>query len=149
MVRPSGSSRNAKPRSMVMPRAFSSGRRSVSVPVSALTSEVLPWSMWPAVPTTTWRRAALIGARGSCARGEPLRRLRAEPAEHAPGARDHGGQRLGEEPERRDRLAGRAVLVRGERPLQRCDRELVDAEGAVPRVLLEPRDDRALAHDDA
>ena len=32
----------AKPMSMVMPRAFSSGRRSVSMPVRALTSEVLP-----------------------------------------------------------------------------------------------------------
>jgi len=42
IVNPSGSSRNAKPRSIVMPRAFSSGRRSVSVPVSALTREVLP-----------------------------------------------------------------------------------------------------------
>src|SRR4051812_46614125 len=41
---------------MVMPRRFSSGRRSVSMPVSARTSEVLPWSMWPAVPTTRlWR----------------------------------------------------------------------------------------------
>src|SRR5437763_618895 len=36
---------------MVMPRAFSSFSRSVSTPVSARTSEVLPWSMWPAVPT--------------------------------------------------------------------------------------------------
>ena len=36
--------------SMVMPRAFSSGRRSQSMPVRALTSDVLPWSMWPAVP---------------------------------------------------------------------------------------------------
>src|SRR5512146_285959 len=35
---------------MVMPRAFSSFRRSASMPVSAFTSEVLPWSMWPAVP---------------------------------------------------------------------------------------------------
>jgi hypothetical protein len=26
-------------------------RRSASVPVSAFTSAVLPWSMWPAVPT--------------------------------------------------------------------------------------------------
>src|SRR5574343_1680629 len=33
-----------------MPRAFSSFRRSQSTPVSALTSVVLPWSMWPAVP---------------------------------------------------------------------------------------------------
>ena len=36
--------------SMVMPRAFSSGRRSQSMPVRALTSDVLPWSMCPAVP---------------------------------------------------------------------------------------------------
>ena len=34
-----------------MPRAFSSCSRSASMPVSARTSEVLPWSMWPAVPT--------------------------------------------------------------------------------------------------
>src|SRR5262249_47740854 len=45
--------------SIVMPRAFSSGNRSVSVPVSAFTSDVLPWSMWPAVPTTTCFTAAL------------------------------------------------------------------------------------------
>src|SRR5439155_21275431 len=56
MVR-SGSSRKANPRSIVMPRAFSSGSRSVSIPVSAFTSDVLPWSMWPAVPTTTCREA--------------------------------------------------------------------------------------------
>ena len=37
-----GSSRWAKPRSMVMPRDFSSGRRSGSVPVSALISALLP-----------------------------------------------------------------------------------------------------------
>src|SRR5262245_14996100 len=49
---PSRSS-GAKPSSIVMPRAFSSGRRSVSTPVSARTSEVLPWSMWPAVPRTS------------------------------------------------------------------------------------------------
>ena len=40
-----GSSRRAKPSSMVMPRRFSSGRRSVSTPVSACTRAVLPWSM--------------------------------------------------------------------------------------------------------
>ena len=34
-----------------MPRSFSSFSRSVSMPVSARTSAVLPWSMWPAVPT--------------------------------------------------------------------------------------------------
>src|SRR5688572_24020603 len=36
---------------MEMPRAFSSGRRSVSTPVSVLTRRVLPWSMCPAVAT--------------------------------------------------------------------------------------------------
>ena len=51
--RPSGKLRWAKPSSMVMPRRFSSGSRSVSMPVSALTSDVLPWSMCPAVPTIT------------------------------------------------------------------------------------------------
>ncbi len=38
-----------------MPRRFSSGRRSASTPVSALTRVVFPWSMWPAVPTMTER----------------------------------------------------------------------------------------------
>jgi len=33
---------------MVMPRAFSSGSPSQSMPVSGLTRVVLPWSMWPA-----------------------------------------------------------------------------------------------------
>src|SRR3712207_5298134 len=36
-----------------MPRRFSSFSRSVSMPVRALTSAVLPWSMWPAVPAMT------------------------------------------------------------------------------------------------
>src|ERR1700692_2526421 len=39
--------------SIVMPRRFSSSRRSASIPVSAFTSEVLPWSICPAVPTMT------------------------------------------------------------------------------------------------
>src|ERR1700733_2316297 len=34
-----------------MPRRFSSSRRSASIPVSAFTSAVLPWSICPAVPT--------------------------------------------------------------------------------------------------
>ena len=45
-------SRCAKPKSMEMPRRFSSSSRSVSTPVSARTSVVFPWSMWPAVPAT-------------------------------------------------------------------------------------------------
>src|SRR5213082_3312109 len=53
--------------SMVMPRAFSSGRRSQSMPVRALTSEVLPWSMWPAVPRIRSRGMAWVpGGRNPC-----------------------------------------------------------------------------------
>src|SRR5215472_1135760 len=37
--------------SMVMPRRFSSSRRSASMPVRAFTKAVLPWSICPAVPT--------------------------------------------------------------------------------------------------
>ncbi len=43
MESPSG--RGANPRSMVMPRRFSSSQRSVSTPVRAFTRAVLPWSM--------------------------------------------------------------------------------------------------------
>jgi hypothetical protein len=50
---PPGRSRKAKPSSMVMPRFFSSARRSQSMPVRAFTSVVLPWSMCPAVPMMT------------------------------------------------------------------------------------------------
>ena len=50
-----------------MPRAFSSGRRSVSTPVSALTSVVLPWSIWPAVATIMRVSPARARAAPSCA----------------------------------------------------------------------------------
>ncbi len=56
---PPGRSRKAKPSSMVMPRFFSSTRRSQSMPVRALTRVVLPWSMWPAVPMMTGMHASL------------------------------------------------------------------------------------------
>ena len=49
--------------SMVMPRSFSSLRRSGSIPVSARTRLDLPWSMCPAVPATTWRTAAGLDER--------------------------------------------------------------------------------------
>ncbi len=49
-LRPDGSSSGAYPSSIEMPRAFSCGSRSVSIPVSAATRAVLPWSMCPAVP---------------------------------------------------------------------------------------------------
>ena len=42
----------AKPRSMVSPRSFSSWRRSGSMPVRAWTRVDLPWSTCPAVPIT-------------------------------------------------------------------------------------------------
>ncbi len=54
-VSPSPRSRWAKPRSTVIPRSFSSLRRSGSVPVKARTRALLPWSMCPAVPTISER----------------------------------------------------------------------------------------------
>ena len=67
-VRPAGVCRYAKPRSMEMPRAFSCGSRSVSTPVNALTSVVLPWSTCPAVATIMRRLRPRTGAspRASC-----------------------------------------------------------------------------------
>ena len=50
--RPLGSVMWAKPRSIVIPRRFSSARRSGSMPVRAVIRVDFPWSMWPAVPTT-------------------------------------------------------------------------------------------------
>ena len=52
--RTSPRSRNANPRSIVIPRRFSSSSRSGFVPVSASTSADFPWSMCPAVPTMTF-----------------------------------------------------------------------------------------------
>src|SRR5439155_22742000 len=46
--------------SMVMPRRFSSSRRSASMPVRAFTRAVLPWSIWPAVPTIMFFMAPAI-----------------------------------------------------------------------------------------
>ncbi len=57
----SSSCSGANPSSMVIPRRFSSGSRSVSTPVSAFTSAVLPWSIWPAVPRITGGRRVVHG----------------------------------------------------------------------------------------
>ena len=57
-TRPLGSTRGAKPKSMVIPRRFSSLRRSQSTPVRAFTKVVLPWSICPAVPRTKGISAA-------------------------------------------------------------------------------------------
>src|SRR5207247_2537329 len=54
-----------------MPRSFSAGKRSVSLPVSARTSQVLPWSMWPAVPTVSGIRP-MLGTAGAAATVETL-----------------------------------------------------------------------------
>src|SRR4029077_8395719 len=43
-------------------RRRSSGSRSVSLPVNARTSHVLPWSMCPAVPTVSGTSSFLPGA---------------------------------------------------------------------------------------
>src|SRR6476619_231157 len=45
---------------MVIPRRFSSSSRSVSMPVSARTSAVLPWSMWPALPAIIFFMAPVL-----------------------------------------------------------------------------------------
>src|SRR5260370_36031534 len=45
---------------MVMPRLFSSSRRSASMPVSARTRAVLPWSICPAVPAIIFFMALLL-----------------------------------------------------------------------------------------
>ena len=49
-----GKSRKAKPISTVNPLFFSSGRRSVSIPVSFFTRVVFPWSVCPAVAKRTY-----------------------------------------------------------------------------------------------
>ena len=54
---PFAESSGAYPRSIEIPRRCSSGSRSVSLPVSARTSQVLPWSTCPAVPTVSGKRA--------------------------------------------------------------------------------------------
>ena len=68
-----------------MPRACSSGSRSVSLPVSARTSHVLPWSMWPAVPTVSGMRhepraAATAAATSSTSSSVSVRQSRSRPA---------------------------------------------------------------------
>src|SRR3954452_11668096 len=78
---------------MEIPRSRSSGSRSVSTPVSARTSHVLPWSMWPAVPRTScvtavsilalWARFHAFGAKSFVSRDNIFDRVRV-------GARDPG-----------------------------------------------------------
>src|SRR3954452_4094030 len=83
-----------------MPRSCSSGRRSVSTPVSAWTSTVLPWSMWPAVPRVSGCIAGTVAYRAlhdtqawRTARDRGARRARLRLA--AAGHRVVGGRRAG------------------------------------------------------
>ena len=69
-----------------MPRSRSSGSRSVSTPVSARTSAVLPWSMWPAVPSVSG-----IVTRARVRRAGPRRRSAC--AGRAAGGRPRSGRR--------------------------------------------------------
>ena len=67
--------------------ACSSGSRSVSLPVSARTSHVLPWSMWPAVPTVSGIAPGSARARCSSARSRFPRAARATGPRSARGRR--------------------------------------------------------------
>ena len=73
---PPGNFSQAKPRSMVMPRSFSSRNRSGSIPVRACTKTDLPWSIWPAVPSTNILRLSLKLHQARC-QPSPLQGLRA------------------------------------------------------------------------
>ena len=182
-----------------MPRARSSGRRSVSLPVSARTSHVLPWSMWPAVPTVSGmrrprrrpRRAPrprACGSRAAAGRRARSRHRRLVPAQRR-GERllDRAGERRqlvqrqraaadarrpSPRPRRRRRLrdARRAraplrrlaqhaqhrhlgeralgVEIEQQRPLERGEAELVDAQRAVERMAPQPLDEVGAADDD-
>src|SRR6266550_3034940 len=116
-----------------MPRARSSGRRSASIPVSARRRAVLPWSIWPAVPTTTVGKTSAPAFRAlqkrGAQRGGELRvvrgldgaevehdgvvddaadhdgRARAEPVEQPLGSRPLDGERPGKERLPRERAA--------------------------------------------
>src|ERR1700736_5218468 len=71
---------------MVMPRLFSSSRRSASMPVRARTKAVLPWSICPAVPAIIFFMALLLLlllgsgllAQDKPAKEEPMMIFRAE-----------------------------------------------------------------------
>ena len=82
---PPGSVSQAKPRSIVMARAFSSASRSGSIPVRALTSVDFPWSTWPAVPITNGRIGGIAVVCESLALGRvmPMNQpLRTAPAKN-------------------------------------------------------------------
>ena len=103
-----------------MPRAFSSGRRSASTPVSAFTSVVLPWSMWPAVPmimaTPATPPAAAANSASSCA-ARQRRSRRSAPSAMRPMHRH------------RQRAQARFDACAARRRACRCGRTTSPAEG--------------------
>src|SRR6185436_18134150 len=99
-----------------MPRRCSSGRRSVSLPVRARTSQVLPWSMCPAVPTVSGISESLHEEQARIRLPEVVELLeRNEPPCVIEGARP-------------------PVAVVGVRRPERLDLEVLDA--AIPQVRL-------------
>src|SRR6185436_19016710 len=136
----SPSKSQANPRSMVIPRAFSSAQRSQSIPVSARTRLVLPWSMWPAVPAM----ALLIACRASLAREHLARdpvdrgavRGAAEAGQHL--LHDRTDRRRAGEPARGHQLGDRGADL----PLVHLGGQVLGEECAfgllLPRHLLAP-----------
>src|SRR5436190_1164823 len=121
----------AYPSSMLMPRAFSSGRRSVSTPVRAWTSVLLPWSMCPAVPTIM---ASLL-------------QRRAQRAElHAQRARVLQAAQVEQQP-----VLGEAfrAQVQAQGRLQRGQRQLADTQRPLHREAADAFDRRAPPDDQA
>ena len=104
--------------------ACSSGSRSVSVPVSASTSRVLPWSMWPAVPSVSRACAHAAGCdrRGDARRPRRRRSCGSRAASARRGRRaTTGARRSAQRPlrarrrARRRRSAARAAAARRRR----------------------------------
>ena len=133
--------------SIEMPRACSSGRRSVSTPVSARTSAVLPWSMCPAVPSVSARRSRHAGALMRLGLGVAERA--AVEHERAVGRRGRARRVAGAQARRRAvgvalerarrTTAARPAAARRRRRARRLDDAAADARGerlgARPHVL--------------
>src|SRR5512134_835954 len=89
-----------------MPPLISSGRRSVLRPVSRLISDVLPWSMWPAVPISMGlQRLQVLDERRLVARQQAAR---VEPQRVVRDAAEHGNRERAQAPlDRLDHAAAR------------------------------------------
>ena len=126
-----------------MPRARSSGSRSVSFPVSARTSVVLPWSTCPAVPTVSAivRRGWSAAPRPEDGAGDLVdlvRRQRARVQQQAAVAHDPDDRRVAQ-PE----LGARLLLdrARGARELGQRERAAADPrDGLLDLPADEPRE---------